>query len=53
MTTTQYLDRPSGRLAYERPVTRTVRWSCPPGMGDLRSTFDGLAGGSPPKAPGW
>ena len=44
MTTTQYLDRPSGRLAYELtgdPNGPLVVLS--PGMGDLRSTFDGLA----------
>jgi pimeloyl-ACP methyl ester carboxylesterase len=44
MTTTQYLDRPSGRLAYEQtgdPNGPLVVLS--PGMGDLRSTFDGLA----------
>ena len=44
MTTTQYLDRPNGRLAYELtgdPDGPLVVLS--PGMGDLRSTFDGLS----------
>ena len=42
--TTSYLDRPTGRLAYELtgdPNGPLVVLS--PGMGDLRSTFDGLA----------
>jgi pimeloyl-ACP methyl ester carboxylesterase len=42
--TTTYLDRPSGRLAYELtgdPNGLLIVLS--PGMGDLRSTFDGLA----------
>ena len=42
--TTSYLDRPNGRLAYELsgdPNGPLVVLS--PGMGDLRSTFDGLA----------
>lgn len=44
MTTTQYLDRPTGRLAYELsgdPEGPLVVMS--PGMGDLRSTYAGLA----------
>jgi pimeloyl-ACP methyl ester carboxylesterase len=44
MTTTRYLDRPTGRLAYELtgdPDGPLVVLS--PGMGDLRSTFDGLS----------
>jgi pimeloyl-ACP methyl ester carboxylesterase len=44
MTTPQFLDRPGGRLAYELtgdPDGPLVLLS--PGMGDLRSTFDGLA----------
>lgn len=44
MTTTEYLDRPAGRLAYELtgdPGGPLV--VCSPGMGDLRSTFRGLA----------
>ncbi len=42
MTTTRYLDRPDGRLAYDvRGGGRTV--VCSPGFGDLRSTFDTLA----------
>jgi pimeloyl-ACP methyl ester carboxylesterase len=42
--TTSFLDRPTGRLAYELtgdPNGPLVVLS--PGMGDLRSTFDGLA----------
>ena len=42
--TTNFLDRPTGRLAYELtgdPNGPLVVLS--PGMGDLRSTFDGLA----------
>jgi pimeloyl-ACP methyl ester carboxylesterase len=42
--TTSYLDRPTGRLAYELtgdPEGALVVLS--PGLGDLRSTFDGLA----------
>jgi pimeloyl-ACP methyl ester carboxylesterase len=42
--TTSYLDRPAGRLAYELtgdPDGQLIVLS--PGMGDLRSTFDGLA----------
>jgi pimeloyl-ACP methyl ester carboxylesterase len=44
MATTQYLDRPGGRLAYERtgdPDGPLVL--CSPGMGDLRSTYGRLA----------
>lgn len=44
MTTTEYLDLPHGRLAYELtgdPAGPVV--ICSPGMGDLRSTFRGLA----------
>lgn len=44
MTTTRYLDRPDGRLAYEEtgdPGGALV--VCSPGVGDLRSTFSELA----------
>lgn len=44
MTTTEFLDRPAGRLAYELtgdPAGPLV--VCVPGMGDLRSTYRGLA----------
>jgi pimeloyl-ACP methyl ester carboxylesterase len=44
MTTTSFLDRPGGRLAYELtgdPDGPLIVLS--PGLGDLRSTFDGLA----------
>jgi pimeloyl-ACP methyl ester carboxylesterase len=44
MTTTQHLERPGGRLAYEvtgDPAGPLIL--CSPGMGDLRSTFDQLA----------
>jgi pimeloyl-ACP methyl ester carboxylesterase len=44
MTTTSFLDRPSGRLAYEQtgdPDGPLVVLS--PGMGDLRSTYTALA----------
>ncbi len=44
MTTTQQLDRPGGRLAYEQTGDpRGPLVIASPGMGDLRSTFDGLA----------
>ncbi len=44
MTTTEYLDLPDGRLAYERTGDqRGPLVVLSPGMGDLRSTFDGLA----------
>ena len=42
--TTSFLDRPTGRLAYELtgdPDGALIVLS--PGMGDLRSTFEGLA----------
>jgi pimeloyl-ACP methyl ester carboxylesterase len=44
MTTTQYLDRPSGRIAYEQTGdAEGPLVVLSPGLGDLRSTYDRLA----------